>query len=360
MKNILVAGSGKIGSLIALLLQKSGDYQVLVIDKHFEGGSSQKLKFACPEINSYSMDVADSTLLEAFIIDHQIHGTISCLPYFLNEGIAKACANTHSDYFDLTEDVQTTQAIKKIAKHSTQAFVPQCGIAPGFVNIIAEHLMSLFDKCIEVKIRVGGLPQYTTNALKYGITWSLDGLINQYGNPCPAIVDGQAKLLAPLEDLESLTLNGCLYEAFNTSGGVGHLVESKINQVEFLNYKSLRYPGHCEKIKFLMNDLHLNEDRKTLYTIFDKNLPIIEDDMIIVYACVNGLYQQSFTEKHYFHQIFPQILYDQKWSAMQVATASSVCTIVDLVLHSKMNGLVLHEKFPFTTFIKNRFASYFA
>lgn len=360
MKKILVTGSGKIGSLIALLLQKSGDYQAIVADIHFDGLSAQKLKKACPEITTLSIDVSDGKVLQELMIQHQIDATVSCLPYFLNESIAKICAKTHAHYFDLTEDVKTTQAIKLIAKNHSQAFVPQCGIAPGFVNIIAEHLMSFFDECHEVKIRVGGLPQYTTNALKYGLTWSLDGLINQYGNPCPAIVDGQHKLLEPLEDLESLTLNGCVYEAFNTSGGVGHLVDSKVNQVGFLNYKTLRYPGHCEKIKFLMNDLHLNEDRETLLKIFHKALPVIDDDVIVIYACVNGLINQTMTEKHYFHQIFPQTLHGQRWSAMQIATATSVCTIVDLVLNSTLTGLILHEKFTFSNFINNRFSCYYA
>ncbi|NBX84566.1 MAG: saccharopine dehydrogenase family protein [Gammaproteobacteria bacterium] len=360
MSNILVAGSGKIGSLIALLLQKCGDFQVFVVDKQFNGIASQKLRQSCPEIRTHTMDLSNRSQFQNFMLQHKISATVSCLPYYLNVEIAKACANAHSHYFDLTEDVQTTKSIKKIAENCSQAFVPQCGIAPGFVNIIAEHLMSLFDECHEVKIRVGGLPQYTTNSLKYGITWSLDGLINQYGNPCPAIFEGQQKLLEPLEDLELLTLNGCLYEAFNTSGGVGHLVESKINKVGYLNYKTIRYPGHCEKIKFLMNDLHLNEDRKTLYNIFQKSLPLIEEDIVIVYACVNGTINQAITEKHYFHQILPQNLYGQQWSAMQVATATSVCAVVDLVLKSPFKGLILHEKFPFPAFIQNRFASFYA
>ena len=103
MKNILVAGSGKIGSFIALLLQKSKDYQVFVVDKQFDGIASHKLIQSCPKIKTQNLDLSDTSKLEKFMLNHQIDATVSCLPYFLNEGIAKACANTNSHYFDLTK-----------------------------------------------------------------------------------------------------------------------------------------------------------------------------------------------------------------------------------------------------------------
>src|SRR5690606_38815715 len=90
-------------------------------------------------------------------------------------------------YFDLTEDTKVTAEVKRIAKDAKTAFVPQCGLAPGFISIAAHHLMKKFDSVETVKMRVGALPENTSNALKYSLTWSTDGLINEYGNPCYAI-----------------------------------------------------------------------------------------------------------------------------------------------------------------------------
>ena len=104
--------------------------------------------------------------------------------------------------------------------------MPQCGLAPGFISIAAYHLTRLFDKLDAVYMRVGALPQFPSNALKYNLTWSTDGLINEYCNPCEAIHDGRRIDVLPLEGLEHFSLDGVRYEAFNTSGGLGTLCET--------------------------------------------------------------------------------------------------------------------------------------
>jgi saccharopine dehydrogenase-like NADP-dependent oxidoreductase len=164
-----------------------------------------------------------------------------------------------------------------------------------------------------------------------------------------------------LEDIEELVFEGCTYEAFNTSGGVGHLVNNTIGRVQHLNYKTIRYPGHCEKMRFLIKDLKLAEDRKTLYYILDKSLPRIEDDVLILYASIAGMKDNKYTEKHYFHKIFPANIQGYHWTAMQTATASSACTALDLILSSKehINGFIPQSWFNFHDFVNNRFACCF-
>ena len=97
----------------------------------------------------------------------------------------------------------------------------------GFVKVL--------DEIENVKLRVGALPENPTNALKYNLTWSTDGLINEYGNPCEAIVKGKLKLLQPLEGYERLIIEGVEFEAFNTSGGLGTLARSMESKVKNLN-----------------------------------------------------------------------------------------------------------------------------
>ncbi len=139
--------------------------------------------------------------------------------------------------------------------------MPQCGLAPGFISIAAAELITHFDELRAVKLRVGALPQHPNNVLKYSLTWSTEGLINEYGNPCQAISDGRLIEVAPLEGLEEIEIDGTLYEAFNTSGGLGSLAETHGAHIESMNYKTMRYPGHCAQMRLLMNDLKLNHDR---------------------------------------------------------------------------------------------------
>ena len=352
--NILILGGGKIGSLVGCLLADHQDFSVIMASQNFNYQLHASIQYI-------QMNISHAQSLTNLIKQKKIDAVISCLPYFLNLEVAKTCANLITHYFDLTEDVEVTKGIIHLAKNSSAIFVPQCGIAPGFINIIGEFLISKFDDCQDLRLRVGGLPQYTQNALKYALTWSLDGIINQYINPCPVIRNGQMISEPALEQCESITLEGIEYEAFNTSGGIGHLVKKRQHQIKELNYKTLRYPGHCEKIKFLLHDLLLKEDRETLKTLLKKALPEIEQDQVILFASANGLKGQIWQEHHYYKKILPQMIDNQLWSAMQVATASSVCVVVDIILQNqtKYKGLVLHEKISYGDFMANRFASYF-
>jgi saccharopine dehydrogenase-like NADP-dependent oxidoreductase len=361
MKKVMIAGSGKIGSLIAVLLVESKSYEVMVVDNDIHQDSVKKLVQVFPKIQIHQLDVKDIHTVKTFMKQFHIDAVVSALPFYLNEYIAQAAKIAEVHYFDLTEDIETTKKIKLFAANSKICFVPQCGVAPGFINIITEHLMQSFENCYEVNLRVGGLPLYIDNALKYGLTWSVDGLINQYCNLCPAIESGKLVMHRPLEGLEVLVLDGCEYEAFNTSGGVGHLVEKKLGSVDHLNYKTIRYPGHCEKMRFLIHDLKLFDDKATLIKILEKSLPKIEDDILIFYASVTGYTQGNLSEKHYFQKIFPNKIKGTKWTAMQTATASSLCAVLDIVLQNLnlYQGLILHEKFDFNDFKNNRFAKCF-
>lgn len=361
MKKVMVIGTGKVGSLISVLLLESKAYDVCIVDSNLEHPNAIKLLSLYPKIPLKSLDVTQLKPLQDYMQECQIDAVISALPYFLNEYIAQSARKIGVHYFDLTEDVQTTNKIKLLARQSTHAFIPQCGVAPGFINIITEYLMSFFDECHEVKLRVGGLPQYIDNAFKYGLTWSLDGLINQYSNLCPAIEDRKIVMLEPLDDLEKLMLGGCEYEAFTTSGGSGHLVETKAGRVNYLNYKTIRYPGHCEKIRFLMHDLQLKNDKPTLLKILNQCLPRVVDDLLILYASVTGYKDGHYDEKHYFHQIYPHQFQGLYWTAMQTATASSACAVIDMILNDPVSpkGLILHERFDFNFFLENRFATCF-
>jgi saccharopine dehydrogenase-like NADP-dependent oxidoreductase len=348
--------------LIACLLAESGKYEVHLADLEFNGSDVKRLVNALPHIKTVTLDVRDRQSVQTYSEQHHIRAIISSLPFFLNVHVAQAAKEAKAHYFDLTEDTATAATVKVLAQETKTAFVPQCGLAPGMISIIANSLMQEFDECHHVKLRVGALPQRANNALQYSLTWSTEGLINEYGNPCYGIDLGKPVMMAPLEGLESIQIDGCEYEAFNTSGGLGSLGELHTGRVRCMNYKTIRYPGHCEKIRFLMNDLHLNEDRPTLKHILERVIPKTYQDIVIVYVSVDGIRHGELSEKSYVKKIYPQEICGLKWSAIQVSTSSGICAVVDLVMQreSEYKGLILQEKFHLNDVLANQFGAYYA
>ena len=219
-----------------------------------------------------------------------------------------------------------------------------------------------FDEIRSVKLRVGALPQHPNNALKYSLTWSTDGLINEYGNPCEALVDGRAIEAAPLEGLEEIEIDGMKYEAFNTSGGLGSLGATYGDRAQTMDYKTIRYPGHCAQMRLLMNDLKLNQDRATLKRVLENAVPQTLQDVVIVYVAVAGRQEGELREENYVSKIYPQVIAGRLWSAIQVTTAAGICAVVDLVLQSmgRYKGFVRQEDFELVDVLTNRFGRYYA
>lgn len=361
MHKVLVIGAGKIGSLIAFLLSHSNSYFVYLADIHKNNPHPEKLG----ELANFSyvtLDASDTKAVVDFVKQNKIEAVVSSLPYYCNVPIAKVAAEQNIHYFDLTEDVETTRAVTEYAQNAKSAFVPQCGLAPGFISIVANDLMRHFPKLDTVKMRVGALPTNISNALQYSLTWSTDGLINEYGNPCQGIENSKPVELQPLEGLESIKIDGLTYEAFNTSGGIGSLAHTYENRVKHLSYKTIRYPGHCAKIKFLMNDLQLNEDRDTLKRILERVLPKTRQDVVLVYVSVTGMQRNKFIEENYVKKFYPKKINGHRWSAIQLTTASGICTALDLVFANpdKYHGLITQEQFSFEELTTNRFGEYYA
>jgi saccharopine dehydrogenase-like NADP-dependent oxidoreductase len=362
MHRVLILGAGKIGALISGLLAESGSYRVQLGD--VDGAAAQAVARAhgTRHLSAFALDATDAVALGRHLADYPVDAVISSLPYYCNVAVAEAARKSRTHYFDLTEDVEVTRAVRSIATGAAQAFVPQCGLAPGFISIAAAELITHFDELRAVKLRVGALPQHPNNVLKYSLTWSTEGLINEYGNPCQAVSDGRLVEVAPLEGLEEIEIDGMRYEAFNTSGGLGSLAETHGGRIESMNYKTIRYPGHCEQMRLLMNDLKLNHDRATLKRILENAVPQTLQDVVIVYAAVTGTQDRQLREENYVNKIYPQMIAGRLWSAIQVTTAAGITAVVDLVLEhpGKYAGFVAQEQFPLTDILANRFGSYYA
>jgi saccharopine dehydrogenase-like NADP-dependent oxidoreductase len=362
MQDILVLGAGKIGALISGLLAESGSYRVQLADAVEGAAGEVAAAHGLSSITAFNMDASNKEALTAHVREHKPVAVVSGLPYYCNIAVAEVARAEGLHYFDLTEDVAVTEAVRKIATGADQVFAPQCGLAPGFISIAANELIQHFDELKAVKLRVGALPQHPNNVLKYSLTWSTDGVINEYGNLCNAIVNGNEVDVLPLEGLESIEIDGTKYEAFNTSGGLGSLAETFGDRVVSMNYKTIRYPGHCEQIRLLMNGLKLNHDRDTLKRILENAVPQTLQDVVIIYAAVNGMQDGEFREENYVNKVYPQVVAGRLWSAIQITTAAGVCSVIDIVLAdpTQYSGFVAQEQFRLEDILDNRFGRYYA
>src|SRR5580658_521033 len=362
MNKVLVLGAGKIGALISGLLAESGDYQVQLADVDETAAASVARAHGLQTIQAVRLDATDAAALRSHLQAHTVQAVVSSLPYHCNALVAAAARASGIHYFDLTEDVEVTRRVSTLAQGAAAAFVPQCGLAPGFISIAGGELIRHFDTLRSVRLRVGALPQHPHNVLKYSLTWSTEGLINEYGNPCEAMADGRLLEVRPLEGLEEIEIDGTLYEAFNTSGGLGSLAQSCGARCESMDYKTIRYPGHCAQMRLLMNDLKLNQDRATLKRILENAVPQTLQDVVIVYAAVTGMQNGELREENYVSKIYPQMIAGRLWSAIQVTTASGLCAVLDLVLATpeRYHGLVTQESFRLPDILANRFGRHLA
>jgi saccharopine dehydrogenase-like NADP-dependent oxidoreductase len=348
---ITLLGAGHIGQTIAHLLGDSGDYDVTVVDRSAEALAH----LAGAPARTVVADTADAAVLLPLLRGQ--HAVINALPYHLATQTALAAREAGCHYFDLTEDVAATRAIKAMAEGAATAFMPQCGLAPGFIGIVAHHLAQGFETLEEVKMRVGALPAFPTNSLKYNLTWSVDGLINEYCHPCEAIREGKTIEVLPLEGLEHFSLDGTEYEAFNTSGGLGTLCETLAGRVRTLDYKSVRYPGHRGLMKMLLEELQLNQDTETLKAIMRKSIPSTMQDVVLVFVTVSGMKKGALVQEVFARKIFAERSETRPQSAIQITTAAGICAAVDLFREGRLpqRGFVRQEQVALPEFLANRF-----
>jgi saccharopine dehydrogenase-like NADP-dependent oxidoreductase len=337
----LVVGAGKIGTAIASLLAATPDYDVTVLDR-----SERALRRAEGlGVRTVQGDTSDTALLG------RLAGS--------NDMVLSAARKAGAHYFDLTEDRASARAVAAMAKDTPAVLMPQCGLAPGFVSVAAAALVRAFDELRSVCLRVGALPEFPTNALKYNLTWSTEGLINEYCNPCQAIVDGELTEVPPLAELEAFCLDGVAYEAFTTSGGLGTLGESLLGRVETLTYKTVRYPGHCEIVKLLVRELRLARRRDVLKEVLESAIPVTDQDMVVIFVSVSGTRDGVLRQESFARKVYATDLGGRRLSAIQLTTAAGICAMADLVREEKLptSGLVRQEDCPLEEFLANRFGS---
>jgi len=340
VKKIAILGLGHIGSIVELELRKYEKHGTGLIDptntlEVFGYDLSNGVDFSDPKTIPVLLDGMDAV--------------IATTPYMFNHQIAKTAAEQNVAYFDVTEDVETTKLIEEM--DSEAPMVPQCGLAPGMVSILANTMADTFDEVDKIEIRVGALPQSPNNHMRYNFTWSTIGLINEYCNECHELENSTLITRPPLSNPEKIILNGMDLEAATTSGGIGTLAESWCGTAKTVNYKTIRYPGHFDYMRFLRDDLKMADNKELFKTLFDNAVPRISNDLILIAIYVTGKKDNKLVQESYDRLIMPK----NNLTAIQLATVSGLLAVVDVWLAGGINlgGFTTQESLNYDQIVKS-------
>lgn len=348
---IAVLGLGKVGLLAARLLASNG-FDVVGIDQ-------RPLSLDVDWRVVDDVDIASPAFARAL---DGVDAVLSCLPYHLNIGVAETAHRLGLHYFDLTEDVPTTARIRQLAETSDGVMAPQCGLAPGFVGIVAAGQAVSLERCRSIRMRVGALPQHPTGRLAYAFNWSPEGVVNEYLNDCEVIEDGERKWVSPMEWLETIHVDGTRLEAFTTSGGLGTMCETFHGRVDNLDYKTMRYPGHVDLMNFFFHELLMRERRDEAGRILTHAKPPVDDDIVYVHVASEGESDGRLQRIEYVRAFRPREIAGQAATAIAWTTAGSVVAVIEMVRQGMLGprGFVKQEEIPFDLFTATATGALFA
>jgi len=344
MQRIAVLGLGKVGALAGELLHESG-FQVTGFDAH----DPHDLHYDTKHIDVSHLDQLKDALSD-------FDAVLSCLPYFLNVGVASTAHELGIHYFDLTEDVPTTKAIMEMAKSSEGLMAPQCGLAPGFVGIVGASLIEEFENCRSCRMRVGALPQNPTGLMGYSFNWSPEGVVNEYLNDCEVLEDGEIKWVSPMEWIEKIVIGGIELEAFTTSGGLGTMCETYKDRVPNMDYKTMRYPGHVQLMNFFFHELLMRDRRQEAGEILVNAKPPVSDDIVYIHVAAEGDVDGRMQRREFVRGLKPVEIAGKERTAIAWTTASSVVAIIEMVRDGTLpsKGFLKQEDVPLQAFLKTR------
>ncbi len=351
MRSIAVLGLGKVGALAARLLH-AADFTVTGYDVR---RTRQEFPFPAEAADLGSEETLKTILAEADAV-------LSCLPYHLNNAVATAAHDLGIHYFDLTEDVPTTQHILELSRTAKAVMAPQCGLAPGFVGIVGADLVAGFDSCRSCKMRVGALPQHPTGLMGYAFNWSPEGVVNEYLNDCEVIEEGVRKWVSPMEWHETIYIDGVALEAFTTSGGLGTMCDTYLGTVANIDYKTMRYPGHMKMMNFFFHELLMRERREEAGEILVHANPPVDEDVVYVHVAAEGEIDGRLNRKEFVRAYRPRDLAGVRRTAISWTTSASVVAVIEMVRAGVLpaTGFLKQEEIPLADFLKTATGSLYA
>ena len=294
---ILILGAGRMGHGAAfdLIHNSPGVESVTVADFDLKKAEAVAEQVGTDRITAHHVDAGNQSDVARLMAHHD--AAISCVNYWYNESLSRAAIDTNTHLCDLGGNnyvVDSQLALDEEAKAAGVSIIPDCGLAPGMVSILAMHGAAKFDTVDEIHIRVGGLPQDPQLPLNYQLVFSVEGLINEYVEVARVIRDGKIIEVPSMTELESLEFDGFPpLEAFQTSGGTSTLPDTFLGKIKELDYKTIRYDGHCDKFKTMIDlglcssdeilvDYQKVKPRKVFGELLQKYLPADGPDYVLV------------------------------------------------------------------------------
>ena len=334
----IVLGVGRMGTAIAYAMDKFG-FDVVGMDTNPDAAKNMPDP-AWRNASFYQVNNVEN------IFDNIVNNgprpdiVISSLPYHQTEEVGTWCVDNEVRYCDLGGRVDVSANINEWAnRKATKPIFTDLGLAPGWVNILAEHGCKQVHATIDsVKMMVGGLPAIKTNPpFNYKVTWSTDGLINEYRDDCLVLEGGEVKTVEGMEGKETIYsewLDEDL-EAFYTSGGASHTIpDMQKRGIKNCANKTLRYEGHCDAVKLLIRKTDL--DDKSLKNIFEKGCGKTDSDIVLIKAVVKS------GDLTWDKEII--VGYDHDFTAMQKATAFSISSVAKMMAEGKFDNRKIQNR----------------
>lgn len=353
MKKVVVFGAGQIGRAVnQIILTLYKDVNSVIVDSSPDNIGLIK-HTGCRNHITTDLSSATHDEIVKLLEDEEAEYVINALPFSLNEKVASAAAGAKCAYIDFTEDDIMADRVQEIYKGLNLDCAVKCGLAPGFINYIGYDLVAKMDSPDSLMISVGALPRsvsydYAHPELSYNLTWSVDGLVNEYIRPCRVRKYGEVLEVQPLDGLVKVVLDGIEYEAAYTSGGVGSLVRD-LTDVPNVCYMTLRYPGHYKYIRSVIHETHGNFEATR--KVFVNKFPTTDDDVIVVYANALGKDRTGVPIRRSYYNKFYGV---DGLTGIQSTTAGSGVAILELMISGKVSGMVNHSDINLKDFVSTK------
>ncbi|MCK0131717.1 saccharopine dehydrogenase NADP-binding domain-containing protein [Flavobacteriaceae bacterium F08102] len=368
-KHIIIAGAGGIAEAAGLLLMAWSDTPIVVyIGNHHKEKAIKVAQWIQEGLDKevkiipFHLDLSAMNEEMRPIFD-RAEAILDCLPGGLAPSVAQYAKTFNLHYANLTEYVAETNQIVALAKNAKTGFVLQTGLAPGYINVLANYLFQSFCSQYEVQradhiaCKVGALTNHAQAPHYYGFTWSPIGVATEYLKDAIAIRDYKKVILPALSERQKIRISGIDYEEDLTSGGAADLPDAFAGVVKSLDYKTLRHPGHYAWIEAQLKDQYpLKNAVKHLEDTMLKAIPHVEEDQIILYASVQGKDQHGvLRKKEIAKKITPMKVGKHTLRAIQVTTAAPLIESILWLLASHPKGIILQSEIPPIPFLHGQF-----
>jgi saccharopine dehydrogenase-like NADP-dependent oxidoreductase len=365
---VIIAGAGGIGRAAGLILAEQPDFdcEIFLGDINFEIATEaaawiQSGASSLVQIETFEMIPGISEHMEYVFKSADI--ILDCLPGSESPRMAQFAKQYQLHYVNLTEYVKETNEILEIAKNAETGFILQSGLAPGYVNVLANHLYKEFvneygDQQVEhISMKVGALTQMTRFPHFYGFTWSPIGVATEYVKEAIVIRDGKKVSIPSLSETTALIIDGIQYEDDFTSGGAADLPDYFSGRVRHLDYKTIRYPGHYHWVREQLSDIKQTENKESvLLQKMMEQIPQAEDDIIILYISILGYDKTNVLRiKEKSIRIEPTYVGSHKLKAIQTATAAPMLEAARMLLTGKYKGPMLQSQINTAEFLNGTF-----